>query len=78
MNKPIAERFEDEFGDEEATLEYSFEFILDWLKKQPENSRTFTLAEVEQIAREAHGNAAETNFPFALFWANKLKELNKY
>lgn len=54
-----------------------------WDEPKPENSRTFTLAEVEQIAREAHvdgystADAEEDGNFFEKFWANKLKEINK-
>lgn len=86
MNKPIADRFYDQaveytgVGDKLISVER--QAFVDWLKIQPENSRTFTLAEVEQIAREAFSKGVAysintSGWPFDPYWREKLKELRK-
>lgn len=81
--KPIAERFRKEWADGSADVDTSemngvlFVQLLDWLKKQPENSKTFTLAEVEAIAREAYWVSNDGSTIFQSWWQSKLKEWGK-
>ncbi len=56
--------------------------IVDWLKAQPENTKTFTIDEVEEIVEEG-SNISFTSCTmrdpkiFEDWWANKKQELEK-
>ena len=76
MNKPIADRFKEAFED---GLLFNSEVVACWLRGEPENSRTYSIQEVEAIAREFCFNASilAREASFEKQWANKLKELGK-
>jgi hypothetical protein len=82
MTKPIADRFKDQYPTKllPTTLHQAF-YV--WLQAQAENKQPlFTLAEVEQILKEANKNIEfldDTKIPIisAKWWKQKKQLLEK-
>ena len=74
--KSLAERFLIETHKTELQNDIQ-KFVHDWLLKQPENSKTFTIDEVEASARAAHNRALYFATPFSFFWEKRKQELMK-
>lgn len=56
MSKPIAERFNENTFEVDQSMFHETE-IINWLKQQPENNKTFSLEEVENLIMDAYLDA---------------------
>jgi len=83
MTKPIAERFVLQHATGFPKQDFYVGDFVNWLCKQPENKQPlFTLAEVEQILKEANKNIEfldDTKIPIisAKWWKQKKQLLEK-